>query len=94
MAITKSKKYIIFYQASTNKIFGYQLFEFAYDDVLEKYINLPDKQRCADNHGIDISDIGIKKWNKDLTGLTLDEQRLAFKDLITDLDVADLEDLN
>jgi len=91
MAIVKSTKYIIFYQISTGKVLSYQSYNFEYDDVAETYINVPEKQRCADNNGINISDIGIKKWNKDLSGLTPAEAQAEFKDNIEDLSESDLE---
>lgn len=91
MAIVKTKKYVIFYKISTGEIFSYQAFEFMYDNVTESYINLPEKQKCADNNGINISDVGIKKWNKDLSELTFEQQQAEFKDNIADLSESDLE---
>jgi len=79
---------IVFYQKSTGKVLSYQAYK-------EKKANgdliRPSLIKCSENHEINISDLEVKEFTKDLSNLSSEELLNTFKDNIADLDESDLE---
>jgi len=84
--MTTENYYIIFYKILDGTILSYVRYRFVYDES-EKLLNPFSKDRCANNNGLSIENIGIKKWKKE------NPQESDFKDNINDLNENDLENI-